>query len=320
MNTFDNIQRREVIDEDKKIHKRALDAEFAFIKRLGEETLPATELDKRAEFNLIRAIEDVALQIANVQEDLSPYADRAERGEDVGTVNIILYGTVKYWNILVGYIKSFINLNRLSQAQYEEIWQKIDSRITSGVNYISDIILYFDSKNIEYKFPENAEFELLYDYLQDRNLSPIVVQKREPSRRKIEKSFETIAQKNARLRQEGEELQQALAQQQAELEQQQAEADAIQQDVDENENVVEEPPAAPAPPPPPPKPKRGRPPKKKAGEGKPRQMKKRMGDDDNELNIISFDSHKTKDHLNHMKKAEKKAPLTFNDSNDSNYL
>jgi hypothetical protein len=330
MNTFDNIQRREVIDEDKKIYKRSLDIDFSFLKRLGEETLPSTDLDKRTEFNIIKAIEDVAVQIAGVGEELSRIVDA--NPDEVGKVDINLGPTIKYWNILVGYIKSFVNLNRLSQAQYEDIWQKIDSRITSGVNFIADAITYFDGVNIEYEFPEKEEFELLYNYLQDRNLSPIVIQLTEANRRPIEKSFESIAQRDARLRQEEQQLQRELVEHQAELEQQQAEAEEIQQAVEEpafqpllpgvahaaqGAIAAQAAQAAQAPP----KPKRGRPPKNKpVGEGKPKQMKKKMGDDDNELNIISFDSRKTKEHLNNMKKPEKKMPLLFNDSNDNNYL
>jgi hypothetical protein len=330
MNTFDNIQRREVIDEDKKIYKRSLDIDFSFLKRLGEDTLPSTDLDKRTEFNIIRAIEDVALQISAVGEFLAPIVDADPN--TVGKVVINLGATIKYWNILIGYIKSFVNLNRLSQSQYEDIWKKIDSRITSGVNFIEDAISYFNATNIEYEFPEKEEFELLYNYLQDRNLSPIVVQKAEASRRPIEKSFESIAQRDARLRQEEQEQARALAEHQAELERQQAEA--IQQAVEEN--IIEEPAFPPLLPgvahaaqgaiaaqaaQAPPKPRRGRPPKPKPeGKGKPKQMKKKMGDDDNELNIISFDSRKTKEHLNNMKKPEKKMSLLYNDSNDSNYL
>jgi len=330
MNTFDNIQRREVIDEDQKIYKRSLDIDFSFLKRLGEDSLPSTDLDKRTEFNIIKAIEDVGVQIDGVGEDLTKIIN-AEDPDEVGKVDINLGPTVKYWNILVAYIKSFVNLNRLSQSQYEDIWKKIDSRITSGVNFIEDCISYFIGNNIEYEFPESQEFELLYNYLQDRNLSPIITYA-ETNRKPIEKSFESIAQRDARLRQEEQELAQALAEHQGELEQQQAEAEAVQQAVEE---PAFQPPlqgvahaaqgaiaaqaaqAAQAPP----KPKRGRPPKNKpVGEGKPKQMKKKMGDDDNELNIISFDSRKTKEHLNNMKKPEKKKLLLFNDSNDSNYL
>ena len=51
-------QRREVIDEAKKVSKRALDSQFAFLKRVGESSLPPTALDKRVVFSIDKYILD----------------------------------------------------------------------------------------------------------------------------------------------------------------------------------------------------------------------------------------------------------------------
>lgn len=221
MNYLDSIQRREAIDEDKKIHKRALDSEFAFIKRIGEDTLPISKLDKRAIFNISKMIEDCAIELDGVALDVNSFVEelatwRPDQGEYTGkkTLSIGLGKVVKYWNILVSYIKNFLNSNTLSPKEVEDIWNLIDERIGKNIYDIQSMINYldFDSnlpEDIEVDFPERNEFNQLYDYLEYKNLSPIQTSTSEGFiRRPLTTSFETPEQ--AEFNRQEAERQQAL--------------------------------------------------------------------------------------------------------------
>jgi hypothetical protein len=124
MNFLDSIQRREVIDEDKKIHKRALDSEFAFIKRIGEDNLPPSSVDRRVAFTISNYIQEIA-------QNLEGSYNEASRDEQKGEKYVVfdLGQAVDDWNKLVTYMKFYRPAERLSAKDYSEFWQELSERV-----------------------------------------------------------------------------------------------------------------------------------------------------------------------------------------------
>ena len=328
MNYLDSIQRREAIDEDKKIHKRALDSEFAFLKRIGEDTLPIKKLDQRALFNISKMIEDCAVELDGISVELSTFINpisywTPEQGEFTGQTYLYLeFGkVVKYWNILVSYIKNFLNSNTLSPKEVNDIWDLIDERIGKNVYEIQSMVNYleFDEtipEGIELKFPERSDLNQLYDFIEYKNLSPIITSTSEGFIRSVMgKAFETPEQallnrqtrEQAEAREQGHQARQAIERFRPELahglERRARTMERMRQAEREQglpEGFIE--PLG-------------------LGLGKPkRKSKKKMDTDEFEINIECHNKNMTTKQLKEMKKALKKMPLPFDDGDDSNYL
>lgn len=311
VNKINSAQRREVIDEDKRIHKRALDSEFAFLKRIGEDSLPPTKLDKRTLFNIYKLIEEVGVQLdvalEQIYTQLQPYkneetGDYNEPPEDF-ILNIDLGKTISKWNNLVYYLKSFSNTNTLSPAEYQDLWDKIDERLLSQANTINNFQTYYNS----YLF-DDIEFKDFLQYLYDRNLSPIIphIVGAETAReiRGIQgESFETpqqqeenrIARERQRMATIGDELRTGLQRR-----------GRIQEGMRQAEQQQGLPAGFLEP--------------MGLGLGKPKKSKKKMDEDEMQINIEVSDKIKDGKHQKNMKKAFKNLALPFDDSMDSNYL
>jgi len=140
MNFLDSIQRREVIDEDKKIHKRALDSEFAFIQRIGEDTLPPTQLDKRVGFSIMRYIQQIANNLQGAYDDASAEQEKGER-----YIVFDLGSAISVWNELIIYMKTYRPAERLSTKDYDEFWTELNDNVLPIANNI--LILYDEIKS-----------------------------------------------------------------------------------------------------------------------------------------------------------------------------
>jgi len=124
MNFLDSIQRREIIDEDKKISKRALDSEFAFIKRVGEDSLPPTQLEKRVGFSIMKYIQQIGV---NLEGSYNEAKIEKEKGERYIVFDLGL--SVNIWNELVVYMKNYKPAERLSTKDYTEFWTELNDNI-----------------------------------------------------------------------------------------------------------------------------------------------------------------------------------------------
>ena len=172
MNFLETIQRRDAIDEDKKLSKRVLDNNFTFIKNLSEETQPPSQFDKRTEFNILKMIEQLGNEANELYAKLDLDYGRYENG-DIDNININVGSIIYHWNVLVSYIQSFVQLNRLSQREYEELWSKIDDRVYGNIKDVSDYIEVLNIDKIKFTFDLKDEFNKLTEYLDNQNLSTI---------------------------------------------------------------------------------------------------------------------------------------------------
>jgi hypothetical protein len=122
INKINSAQRQEAIDEDKKISKRALDSEFAFVKRIGEDSIPPSNTDKRVGFSINRYIQEIKnnleATLLNVQEDLAQ-----ERKQEKKVVSFDIGKTINLWNELVIYMKSYRPMERLTNKDITDFWE-----------------------------------------------------------------------------------------------------------------------------------------------------------------------------------------------------
>jgi len=124
INKINSAQRQEVIDEDKKIHKRALDSEFAFLRRIGEDSLPPSSVDKRVGFSINRYIQEMKNNLEgtllSVKEEIAQ-----EKKQEKKVINFDIGKTINLWNELVMYMKSYRPMERLTNKDINDFWQLI---------------------------------------------------------------------------------------------------------------------------------------------------------------------------------------------------
>jgi len=178
MNFLDSIQRREVIDEDKKIHKRALDSEFAFIQRVGEESLPPSQMDKRVGFSIMKYIQQIGVNLEGAYNE-------AKRDDEKGERYIVfdLGLAVNFWNEMVIYMKNYRPAERLSAKDYAEFWTELTDNILPLCHNILNLYEEVKSsigvgkrgrpRNEGVVFVDKINLEDLIERIESKNLSTI---------------------------------------------------------------------------------------------------------------------------------------------------
>lgn len=314
---INSAQRREVIDEDKRIHKRALDSEFAFLKRIGEESLPKRGLEK---YNIIKVdtfIQLIRSELEGINEDVQNLFQKfmvsQEEGSDFDSTDAISTSifdrvdtnsgkAILYWNQLTNLIKTY----NLSQADYKDIWDKIDDNIyplvSDFVNKFEEIQTFYPDV---YNLHDIKEIYILKNYIDNKHFEiiPVVTVSTQYKRPTQGESFETpqqqeenrIARERQRMATIGDELRTGIQRR-----------GRIQEGMRQAEQAQGLPAGFYEP--------------LGLGLGKPKKSKKKM--DEDELEITMEVSNKIKDgkHQKNMKKAFKNLALPFDDSMDSNYL
>lgn len=301
MNYLDSIQRREAIDEDKKIHKRALDSEFAFIKRLGEDTLPPVGVEKYQIVKLTNLIqqlrgelEGTLIQISNILNGFN--SNVIEDGTTQSYSSSESVKALKYldtgkaiidWNNFVALKKTF----NMSERQIQELWdyihQNLDPIFTDLFYKLDEIDTFYPDT---YELYDIKALEKLKEYVDNKQFNTI------PALGKItpdEVDLIRMRREEERVRDEenrARELRRIRAIEGYRGEQPPEDGEEL------NFNPWE-------------------------GFGKKRRKpKKKMDTDEFELNIEVHNKNMDKKQLKEMKKAIKKMPLPFDDGDDSNYL
>lgn len=152
INKINSAQRQEVIDEDKKIYKRALDSEFAFVRRIGEDSLPPSSVDKRVGFSINRYIQEIKNNLEgallSVQEDIA---------NDKKVINFDIGSTINYWNELIIYMKSYRPMERLTNKDINDFWQLISETL---LPIIYQLDAEYEEQKIMYQFGPEADAEM----------------------------------------------------------------------------------------------------------------------------------------------------------------
>lgn len=301
VNKINSAQRREVIDEDKRIHKRALDSEFAFVKRIGEDSLPPVGVEK---YNIIKLnnliqslrgeLEATSIEIENILNKSIEERGVDDEGNSIGLAGETLSSSTSkealkyidtgkaiiYWNNLVSLKKSF----NMTEKQVQELWDYLHQNIDP----VLDELIY-KIEEIEIFHPDTYE---LYDIKAVRKLQEFI----------NNEQFNTIPAITKYSKEQIKALRDTRALEQFRDEEQIAHELGYvgEQPPEEGEEVNFNP---------------------WEGMGKKRRKpKKKMDSDEFEINMEIHNKNMDKKQLNQMKKAIKKMPLPFDDGDDSNYL
>jgi hypothetical protein len=362
INKINSSQRREVIDEDKRIHKRALDAEFAFVERIGEDSLPPNSDDRRIVFTVNKYISDIKNSLDGTYEETKDLKESGER-----YIVFSLGPTIPKWNELVLYLKTYNPTERLSNKDYEEIWANINEAILPSayqvLNYyqvLSDelqadravarrgrrrdedvLFQEFDALNKLISNIENRNFTKIESAISEevkekltksqpsKKAVPILAPYADRFAKAIQKIRETLSASYLDLINEDiaddvfEDAEAVILKQASDIFKDEFKIDVTEEQIRNIFREIEQ---------------------ENAGEdvalgirnlfgddvgwGKPKKgkgktavkNKKKMGDDELQINMEVVDKIKDGKHLNKMKKANKALALPFDDSNDSNYL